>query len=491
MPASSPISTPVLPLRGMRARRIPATASLLRGAAALAVASLLVSCRSMRLAEPQRALPASDVPSSFAVSGPTVAMPDRWWEAFASEELNGLMERAFAGNLGLAQAWAQLRQARAAARSTAADGRLQIGANAAASRTDARANDETTTARSHGLGLSISYEVDLWGRIAATTDAARLAAEATEQDAKATALSLSAQLASAWIAVQSHQAQLNLVESQIRVAKDYLDLLVERQRKGMSELVDVLQQRQDIASLESTAETLRESRAVARLRVAYLLGLPDDRSLVLAEDGLPALPPLPEPGLPTGLLARRPDIMGARLRLRAQERTVAASRAARLPGLTLTGTAGLQSGQLKELFDNWAANVAAGLAAPLVDGGRLAAREQEARAVLEQRVLAYRDAVLGAVLEVNEGLVRERWRQAYLARLRTEAAYADETLAETRQRYLKGKNDYLSVLTALTAKQRAERSLVAARAELLANRIELCAALGGGWMEALPPTPER
>ncbi len=454
-------------------------------AAALGAGLLLVSCQSFRITEPQRDLPPEAVPATYVATEPTtVTMPDRWWEAFGSQELNGLMDRAFAGNLSLAQAWTQLRQAQAAATATAADGKLQVTGSGNASSTETH-GDTHTTSRSHTLGLGVSYEVDLWGRIAATTDAARLAAMASEQDVRATALTLSSEIAQGWVAVKSYQAQLALVEEQLRAANEYLELLKVRQRKAMSDLLDVLQQRQDVAGLESTVESLRGNLAVARLELAYLLGLPDDSALALAPDGLPALPPLPAAGLPSELLARRPDIAAALLRLRAQEQTVAAARAARLPSLSLTGSATFSSGQLNELFDNWITNLAAGLSAPLLDGSRLAAEEAGAKAQRDEYLVAYRDTALGAFVEVNTALVRERAKQAYLDRVTTEAAYAAETLDANQQHYLKGKVTYLSVLTAFTSKQTAERSLVTAQADLLTNRIALCAALGGTWMESL------
>jgi NodT family efflux transporter outer membrane factor (OMF) lipoprotein len=447
----------------------------------------LVSCQSLRIGRSAEPDPFGDLPKAFVDTPTSVPMPDRWWEAFASPELNSLMDRAFADNLELAKAWAQLRQARAAARSTAADGHVQLTGGGEASRTDSHGDGNGAT-RSYSTGLAISYEVDLWGRLAATTDAARLEADATEQDVRATALTLANEIANAWLAVKSYQAQIALVEDQLRTANEYLSMLDLRQRKGMTELVAVLQQRQDVAGLESTAESLRESLAVARLQLAYLLGLPDDRSLSLDSVGLPKLPPMPSSGVPSQLLSRRPDISAARLRVQAQQNTVAAARAARLPSLSLTGSATFTSDSLNNLFDSWLSNLAASLSAPLLDGGRLAAREEEAKALLDQRLLAYRDTALGAFLEVNEGLVRERWKQSYLARLRTEAGYAKETLAETQRRYLKGKDDYLAVLTALTAHQALERTLVAAEAQLLANRMDLCAALGGTWMSALQET---
>ena len=461
--------------------------TLFIGASILVSALLLSSCTtltgSLRPQPAQRQLPAGDLPQAFAPPAPTVTPPERWWESFDSSELNALMDSAFSGNLSVAQAWARLRQARAQSIGTASDGKLQLTGAAEPSTTKTHDDMSGDDSSNKFTGwLSATYEIDLWGRIKANSQASKLEVLASEEDVRATALLLSGQIADTWLQIKTAQAKLGVFKKQIATSRQSLDLLKMRQRKGLSASVDVLQQQQLVASLESGLPPLRESVATLRLQLAYLLGRSSDDGLTTGSASLPELPKLPSPGLPSSLLENRPDIRAAWLRLQSQEWTTVAARANRLPALKLIGTSTVNSSSVNTLFDNWALNLAANLTAPLLDGGQRKAEATRNRALADETFLAYRDTVLTAVTEVNDALVRERWKQSYLQRLETESAYATQTLEETRRRYRKGMSEYLSVLTALSSQQATERSLIAARADLLNNRIALYKALGGDWL---------
>lgn len=438
-------------------------------------AVLAVSCAGLRLQPTHRELAAHILPERFAEEVPTVAPPARWWEELGSAELNRLMDAAFRGNLDVAQAWARLRQAEAQAVQAAAVGKIQATGNGSAGTRRVRGNTTDT----FGLGLTLAYEVDLWGRIRAGTQAAELAVLASEQDAEATALALSGSLARTWLDYRATLARIAVVESQLATGARQLELLQVRQRQALSHAVDVLQQRQQLASLESSLPSLRERQATLELQLRLLLGLPPHAPLELATGDLPSLPDALPLGLPARLLEQRPDIRAAWLRLRAQEWAVAQAEAARLPSLNLTGSGTYNADRIADLFDNWALNLAGSLTAPLLDGGRRKAAGEQADALADERFLAYRRVVLAALHEVADALARDGWRRTHLERLEEEFRLATETLGETQRRYRSGLSDYLPVLTALASQQRAELALVAARADVLANRIDLCRAVGG------------
>ena len=463
----------------------------MRGAHQLLIASgllLTVSCASLRspfaLTPNQTGLAADDLPAAYSGQG-TVPAPEHWWTAFGSEELNGLMTEAFAGNLDLAQAWARLRQAESSVTVVRAQGSPQVTFSGSTSRTEASSTGSADSRTAYATGLNISYEVDLWGRIRAESQASELAAQATAADVRATALVLSGQIAGTWIDLRATQAELAVVAEQTRTAHQYLELLKTRQRKALSAAVDVYQQQQQVKALESAAIPLRGTATVLQLQLAYLVGKPPQTRAGVANATLPDLPPLPDSGLPAALLAGRPDIVAARLRLQAQEWTETAARADRLPTLALSGSGDLSSERLADVLDNWALNLVAGLTAPILDGGRRRAEVARNQALADERLLAYRDTVRNAILEVEQALAEERWRQSYLASLKGELETAGSTLEETQRRYLKGMTDYIPVLNALAAKQQAERQLVTARADLLTNRATLCQALGGSWLADL------
>ena len=468
-------------------------AGSLHGVALAALALLAASCASVRsplaLKPQRRGLPASDTVRRFPLDSTPVPTPSRWWESFESEELNHLMAQAFAGNLSVAAAWTRLRQARASAAMASTDGSIQLRgeAEAAGSRRHTR-GEGTETSDRFSAGLTLSFELDIWGRIAAAARSSTLEVLASERDVHTTALALSGQLAQAWLQLCGARVELAKVLEQIETSRKALELLKRRQRKAMSAAVDVLQQQQQVAGLESAVPSLREAIAVYRIRIAHLLGRPADAELSLHGEALPSLPPAPAPGVPSELLANRPDVQSAWSRLRAQEWRVVEARAQRLPALTLTGTSGLDSPKVSQLLDSWVSGLAASLAGPILDGGRRTAEVRRGRALADERFLSYRDTVLTALGEVVEALVRERWRKEHLARLQEEADYAARTFDETQRRYRGGIGDYLPVLTALSSMQRAERALVIARSALLTNRVSLCQALGGTWMAELTET---
>lgn len=456
-------------------------------AATILFAASCASVRSPLALGPQRhELPESDLVQAFPPDSKAVPIPSRWWEAFGSDELNQLMVQAFAGNLSVAAAWTRLRQARTSTAMASADGKLQLRGEAEAGTSRQHTRDVgTETSDSYSAGLVLSFELDVWGRIDAAGRASTLGVLASEQDVHATALALSGHVARAWLQLCAAREELAKVSAQIETSRQALGLLEVRRRKAMSASVDVLQQQQLVASLESAVPSLREAIAVEQIRIAYLLGRPADAELPLRGEVLPTLPLMPAAGVPADVLANRPDVQAAWNRLQAQEWSVVEARAQRLPTLSLTGTSSLHSAKVEELFDSWLSSLAASLAGPILDGGRRTAEVQRRRALADERFLSYRDTVLTALGEVVEALARERWRKEHLVRLQQEADYAARTLEEAQRRYRGGIGDYLPVLTALSSLQRADRALVAARSALLTNRVSLCQALGGTWTSDL------
>ena len=201
---------------------------------------------------------------------------------------------------------------------------------------------------------------------------------------------------------------------------------------------------------------------------------------------LPQLPPLPDAGLPADLLLQRPDIQAALARLEAADFKVAAARADRLPALKLSASGTYKAEQIKEILDNWYLNLAANLIAPLIDGGRRAAEVERTKAVVKERLAAYREVVLTAIREVEEALVREKKQQEYIAGLQRQITFANRAVAEAKERYLKGQADYLRVLTATLSVQGLERNLISAKRDMLVLRVSLYRALGGTWKLEAP-----
>jgi outer membrane protein TolC len=166
----------------------------------------------------------------------------------------------------------------------------------------------------------------------------------------------------------------------------------------------------------------------------------------------------------------------------------AAARADRLPTLRLAGSAQLSDDTLHDLIDNWSTALAAGIAGPILDGGRRRAEVERTRAVQQERLAAYRDSVLSALEEVDNAIVREQRQVETIRAIEEQLGTASATRDEAARRYRLGQETYLPVLSALLTMQDLERSLIDARYERLTYRVALHRALGGDWMGELTYT---
>ena len=186
-------------------------------------------------------------------------------------------------------------------------------------------------------------------------------------------------------------------------------------------------------------------------------------------------------------MAARPDVRAAGSRLRAADWQVSAARANRLPAVRLTGRATYSSGDLDILFDNWLLSLAGNLTAPIFDGKRRAAEVERTKAVVDERLWAYKRTVLTAIKDVEDALIIEEKQRQHIAAVKLQIDAARKALNEAGERYLKGLNDYLPVLTQIVSVQDLERDLIRRQAELLIARVSLFRSLGGTWMNELQP----
>jgi len=400
-----------------------------------------------------------------------------WWHIFGSEELNNLVTIGFTNNLDLANAWTRLRLADSLARKANSSKYpdVNLGANAAyIDEENGRDNNEN-----YGISLAAAYEVDLWGKIRATSKSKNLETMATAENVKATALLLSGSIANTWLNIKSSQARLNLLNQQVKANTKTLDLLESRWRVSLAAAVDVFQQEQILAQSKSLVPQAKQEIAIYKQQLAYLLGYTPETKIEISDDGLPPLPELPSTGVPANLLENRPDVKAAWIRVQSQDWNVVAAKADRLPSISLTGSVGYNETDLNNLFDNWILNLAAGLVAPIIDGGRRRAEVSYQEALTDQSFIEYKDTVLTALKEVENALTKNLYQKQYLAEIEIQEKFADKTLTEAAQRYQKGVTDYLPVLSALNSKQNLERSIISVEENLLLNRVSLYQALGG------------
>lgn len=431
-------------------------------------------------------------PDSFSRSGQNV-LQDKWWEAFEDEALDRLIERAMEDNPTLLATWDRLRQAEATAVRDGAPRFPFLNANSNASRS--RTSVGTQTDR-FAVGLSVAYELDLWGRVRAFGSAARFDAQSSQEDLTAAAITLSSQMAKTWYNLLEQRGQLALLEKQISTNEKVLQVVTLRFRQGVAAAADVLRQKQLVEQTRGNTKDVRAQIGTLSHQLAILLGkpptaldIPDDRTLIL-------LPPLPNTGLPGELIQRRPDVQAVFYQVQAADARVAAAIAERFPridlgaaittNLTPTLTGGAFATAPGGIFANWLANVSAQIVAPIFNAGARAAQVDLSKAARSEVLHNYEFTVLQAFQEVENALVQEAQQREKTSSLEEQFHIATQVIERLRARYLNGATAYLDVLNALNSQQELEREILTARRTLIDFRVDLAKALAGGWPMTKP-----
>ncbi len=412
---------------------------------------------------------------------------EQWWRELHSEDLNALMDEALRSSPDIRTALARLEQAKAAAQKTGSALWPTLGASAEATRTwnkiDTRNQIESDA---YGLGLAASYELDLWGRVRALRQADTLAVMASRDDLRTASLTLSGEVVGAWISLCSTRQQLAVLEEQQRTNADILSSLELRFTNSLASALDVLQQREAIAQTQTVIFPLKSEAVRLENRINLLLGKAPGSVNLSNATTLPEPIPLPDTGLPADLLRERPDIRAAWQRLLESGWDLAAARADRMPALRLTGNFEHSGGDLSRIFDNWLANLAASLTAPIIDGGSRRAEVSRQQAVRQERLATYEKTVFTALSEVDTA-VNAVFKQIELVRaLKTQRDAAETALTSARIRYQNGVLDYDTVLSLLLKLQQLDRTHIREQASLLTLQTGLFRALGKGWRTSFP-----
>ncbi len=415
-------------------------------------------------------------PPPFSTTGP-IQTPDRWWLTLDDPRLDDKVNLALANNCTLAAAIERLRAFRALACREASDlfpdlnGVSGVGTNFGPG--ENRSNFQ--------WGLDASYQVDLWGQIQSRVDAENLRADATEADYYAVALTLSGEVARTWFALIEAHAQLELLDEQIQSNRVGLELQESRFAEGLIRSPDVLRQRQLLESTLEQSVVVRARIEILEHQLAILLGeMPQTASYQPGAD-LPELPPLPETGVSSELLNRRPDVLRDYLVFEAADRDLAAAISSQYPRLNLTGSLVNATEKPEDLLRDWFGSIASQLIAPLFDGGQRRAEVNRTTAVLSQRFNEYAQTVLLAFGEVEDSLAQERYQRERIKHLQEQVKLAGQASEQLREQYITQDAEYLDVLSAIQAQQGLQRRLLSARLELILNRISLYLALAGGF----------
>lgn len=471
-------------------------ATVARGAALAGGIALLTGCATAMAPKAEEALASMD---RFDGSGEA---PLAHCTALGGDALQSLIGQAFEDSPTLAQSWARLGQARAASRAQGATvlPSLSLSSEYRDTATVGGGANAGAGLPQGGFGpganiggepwqstIAARYELDFWGRLDSRREAARFSAQAAEADLRTAALSLSADIAVAWAEWVTAVQRVDTLQRQFEDAQALAKLQAMRFGRGQSDALALAQARQQAAALEAQRADAGGAADRARLRLHLLLGQPPNGgSLPEAPSTLPRPTTLPDAGLPSRLLERRPDLRSAWLRLQAADAQAAAAAAERWPRLTLSANVFSQAAQFGDLFDEALRQIAATLDWNLFQGGALQARQEEAEAAAVERLFALEQAWLQALNEVQSALDSERATQQRLDALAARRAHAKERLAQARRRYAQGQLPYLEVLSAQQSLNSAELDVLAGRSARFVQRVNLCRGLAASIADPLP-----
>ncbi len=423
------------------------------------------------------ALPIED-PMEFSNTGAS-ALEDKWWRAFEDEQLNTLIDSALQANFDLAGTWQQFLAAKATVSREASIKWPQIQASAQTAENfpvnDFRGGENTQ------LGLSASYEVDLWGRIRTAVQAEKFRAQASLFDYRTAAISLSAEIATIWYQLQAAKQQLKITKEQIATNEDIIKLIRSRFVGGQIRAVDILRQAQLLESTKEQQIIFSTNVSLLENQLAVLLGRQPQENITFQYTELPNLPELPETGLSLELVRRRPDLQQSYAILLAADRDMASAVRNKYPRISINTRGQLRANNFANLFDNWAYSLAGNLLAPLFYGGQLSAEVSRNEAIKQQRLYEYGQTTLVAFQEVEDGLVQDMMQKKRSGNIERQLELAAKSNKQLRVEFLNGFSPYLDVLIGLDQEQQLRRDYVAAQLRQVQARIGLYRALAGGF----------
>lgn len=406
-----------------------------------------------------------------------------WWLAFADPQLSALVERAGEANTDIQAAAARLAEARSLLRSADAQRLPQIGASAGVARqAGAQATGSASPATLGTAGLNLAYEVDLFGKLSQTSEAAGRDAQARAALLQSTRLMVQADVAQSYLQLRAVQTERALVAQSLVSYRDTLRLIERRLQAGDAAELDVARMRTEVSATEFEVLALERQQAVLVHALAVLTGDVAGRFTLADSTSQATLPVIPA-GVPGTVLARRPDVAAAQAQVQAALARVGVAQAAWFPTVMLTGQGGYASPELGDLLlwsaRSWGLNAL--LSLPIFDGGQRAAQEEGAKARLEAAVAAQRGQVLGAFRDVEDQLsaLRLLAGQAQVLDQAVQSAERASHLSDVRYR-----NGFVSQLELLDARRsalRQRRNALQVRTAQYTTTVMLIRALGGSW----------
>ncbi|SDX76614.1 efflux transporter, outer membrane factor (OMF) lipoprotein, NodT family [Collimonas sp. OK242] len=463
---------------------------------AAAVTALLLSACAVG---PDYVRPATVAPAAFKeMKDWKTATPQdqelhgKWWEIYQDPQLNALVEQVNISNQNLAQAEAQFRQAKALVESARSSYFPTVSANVSSTRSGGRNSSSSlsggSVTTSDSLGLSASWEPDLWGRISRTVESNQASAQASAADLQVARLSAQSTLAQNYLQLRVLDQQKNLLDDTVAAYQKSLQLTQNQYAVGVVARSDVIQAQTQLRSAQAQALDNGVLRAQLEHAIALLTGQAASTFSIAPAPLIAVLPEIPV-GVPSSLLERRPDVSSAERLAAAANAKIGVAKAAYFPNLTLSASGGFQSNS----FANWLTvpnriwSLGPALAATLFDGGARRAQSDQAIAAYDASVAAYKQAVLTSFQEVEDNLAALRILEQEAVVQGETVQFAHHALELILNQYKAGTVNYTSVVTAQATAFSADLSALNIQNRRYSASVLLIKALGGGWNQAELP----
>jgi NodT family efflux transporter outer membrane factor (OMF) lipoprotein len=466
--------------------------------ALLPIIATLSACSFAPVYKTPQSVPAPDAFKESADWKTAEPLDDRsrgeWWAIFQDPQLDALEKKAGDANQDLRAAFARLQQARAATRIARADlfPTLTVGSSAARSRTSVNSPDFPRGAEPVGnnfdLQADLSYEVDVWGRVRNAVNSAKASQQASAADLAVLNLAIHAEVATDYFTLRAEDAQQDLLDKTVGDYTQSLRLTENLYNGGGAAIADVAQAQAQLETARTQAADIRLQRAQSEHAIAVLIG---ENPSVFQEQSNPlpvqSVPPIVDPGLPSSLLERRPDVAAAERRVAAANARIGVARAAYFPVFSLAAAAGFDSTSSSNWLNApsrlWSIGPAAGLLT-VFDAGRHRAQSAQAQAVYDEEVADYRGTVLTAYQEVEDNLAALRQLQQESVSEAAAVTATGKALQQAQYRYKAGLVTYLEVATNENTALQAQISNVTIQMRRMNASVLLVKALGGGWQKA-------
>jgi NodT family efflux transporter outer membrane factor (OMF) lipoprotein len=424
------------------------------------------------------------LPEEFSIKTDNVSnISAIWWENFNSVALNALIKKALDNNPDILIAYENIEQAR-----------LQLGISEAAylpsvsllAGTSARRSDlpnmDATTSKSTSASVNINYEIDLWGKIKASKDAAQARFDATIYDKDAITLSMYAAVAESYFSLLSYREKLDIARNNLKISEQLMQIVEAKYKSGSVSLLDVSRQRSSLLSQQSNVESLELQEAQAKNALAVLTGsLP--QGFEIENDSLWNLSiPKVEAGLPSELLLNRPDIAKAKANVAAANAATRVANADRFPSFSLSGSGGVSSSMLASFRDPTSVlSIALNAAYTLFDNGRLNNLKEIEISKTKSAIQNYNKVILTALQESDDTLLSVAYQDS-LTKLQEEIVKeSSRSLDIASLQYKHGSSDLTTLLDAQNKYFSSKDTQASQRLNHLKSLISLYKALGGGW----------